>query len=382
MIYQPKGECVLATVTYGSHLYGTSTPTSDHDFKTVVLPPLRDLLLGRPLRVDRHRYAADGTVVGAQATMPDGGHEAEHVPLQKLVQDYLGGQAYAIELVYAVLHGAHRTHLEGLGEAEQHRAAAFEALCDGLVRGALHRNVQGMVGFAMKQTFDYVRRGERYAAACAVLAAVDEALAVWEVEHEREHPRPAARLDSQRPWLKGSMLDWIAEKTGLEVGTTVNHNRTMRTLKLNGREYLETTALTHFRAAVEKLVEQYGERSTRAAETEVDWKSLSHAVRVYQQVLELLRTGWITFPRPNAAELLAVKQGQRPLDEVKDLLRALDDQVNLELGRSTLPAVADAMRTRVEDQVVWLYAVHGPSLSSVMKELLFSRPAPAPSPEA
>lgn len=31
---------------FGSHLYGTSTPESDVDFKEIFVPPARDILIG------------------------------------------------------------------------------------------------------------------------------------------------------------------------------------------------------------------------------------------------------------------------------------------------------------------------------------------------
>ena len=129
----------------------------------------------------------------------------------------------------------------------------------------------------------------------------------------------------------------------------------MRTLKLNGREYLETTTLPHLITAVEKLCDQYGDRSTRASETDVDWKSLSHAVRVYQQVIELLETETVTFPRQNAVELLKIKSGQVPLDDVKMQLQELDDKVNELLKVTTLPEVTQEFRAEVEEILyTWL----------------------------
>ena len=88
--------------------------------------------------------------------------------------------------------------------------------------------------------------------------------------------------------------------------------------------------------AVDKLIAGYGERSTRAAESSVDFKSLSHAVRVYEQAIELLDTGTLTFPRPNAADLLAIKQGKADLDAVKDRLRTLDNEVREKMLTSTV----------------------------------------------
>lgn len=349
MKYTPKTTNVLAAITYGSHLYGTNGPTSDHDFKAITLPPYRDLILGRGLKVDKYKYDADGNTVPEDVSMPANGYEAEHTPVQKFVKDYLGGQAYAVEFVFAVLQNAHVLHT-----TDESNANSVYWLCHKLAYEFQHKNVQGMVGFAVKQTFDYVRRGERLNAARAVLVAVNN---IFNVAPKIE--KSLIRLDT--PW-DGSetVFDELVRQTGLEVGTSTNQNKVMRVLKLNGREYLETTALLHFQAAVEKLCDQYGERSTRASETDVDWKSLSHAVRVYQQVIELLDTNFIVFPRPNADALKAIKNGLVPLATVKDLLRELDDTVQAKVNATSRPAVTQAMHDEVDDLVFnWIETRYG-----------------------
>lgn len=354
MKYSGKTENLLTVITYGSHLYGTNGPNSDYDFKAVTLPPYRQLILGQQLRVDRERYAEDGTPVGEHENMPANGWESELTPVQKFVHDFLGGQAYAMELVFAVVQGAHEAHLPPPATAESKRWHRFADLCRVLAKEFQHQNVNGMVGFAVKQTFDYVRRGERYNMACSVLAVVDDLLARYRANFQPS-TIPALRLDTL--WAnppEQRVLDEIVQRTGLEVGETLNHNKTMRTLKLNGREYLETTNVEHFRGAVQKLADQYGERSTKAAETDVDWKSLSHAVRVYQQVIEYLEHGFITFPRPNAVTLKAIKMGQMPLASVKDLLRDLDDNVQEMLASSELPTGTE-LRAKLDDLLFdWL----------------------------
>ena len=44
----------LIRIQHGSHLYGTSTPESDRDYKSVFLPAGRDIILQRvPKVIDR-----------------------------------------------------------------------------------------------------------------------------------------------------------------------------------------------------------------------------------------------------------------------------------------------------------------------------------------
>lgn len=363
MKYHTKETNLLCCITYGSHLYGTNSETSDYDFKAVYLPALNDLILAKTPKVHRYRYDSNGNTISDSATMPANGYEAEHTPIQKFVHDYLGGQAYAVETVFGVVHGAHLKHMPATGSAESKNWCVFEALCHNLAKNYVHRNVNGMVGFAVKQTFDYVRRGERLNAAKQVLEVLQNTLKFFETTADTRFKKfdpNSVRLDTVSHYIHPvshfvdaqTVLDHVVRETGLELGETKNQNKVMRTLKLNGREYLETTTLPHLIGAVEKLCEQYGERSTRASEVDVDWKSLSHAVRVYQQVIELLETKFITFPRPNAKFLLDVKKGKHDLESVKRLLGKLDDRANELLKKSDLPEVTEEFRKHIESTVL------------------------------
>ncbi len=73
----------------------------------------------------------------------------------------------------------------------------------------------------------------------------------------------------------------------------------------------------------------------------VDWKALSHAVRVARQAIELLRTGEVIFPRPEAAHLRAIKLGELPYAQVAEEIDDLLPAVEREAALSTLPETAD-----------------------------------------
>jgi predicted nucleotidyltransferase len=51
----------LVRMQFGSHVYGTNVPTSDHDFKAVHLPDGRDILLQRPQNTINVKTKLDGT---------------------------------------------------------------------------------------------------------------------------------------------------------------------------------------------------------------------------------------------------------------------------------------------------------------------------------
>ena len=334
----------LFKTVYGSKLYGTSTPTSDTDEKVVYLPDFNDVLLGKKLATFKKRFDAAGNTVADSVTMPDNGVETEYVPFQTFCRDYLNGQTYALEVVMA---------------------HAFSVNSPVWMQQLFGRfttcNVASMAGFAMKQTFDYVHRGRRLEKARETL----EVLEFWDATLDHlDSMDPGSylkrRLDSVMPDGK-KVLHLVAEETGLELGTSVNNNRTMETLKLNGREYLETTDLKQLELAVTKLVNQYGDRSNRAAEVSVDTKSLSHAVRVYEQALELLTTGRISFPRPNVGYLLNVKLGNLDGEEVKARLLELEELVTAAQDQSRLlPAKTPLLDAEFETWLLgWLNKLYG-----------------------
>jgi len=385
-------------ITYGSKLYGTSTPTSDTDEKVVYIPELNELLLCRTPGIFKRRFDAEGRQLNDNEKMADNGVETEYIPLQRFVRDFVAGQTYALEIAHGYMSNVDKmtvTDAENMTQAEYDEFISKVEFVDDLITLFSNSEVYSMVGFAAKQTFDYVKRGERLNEArkvMAVLSAIrlDVSLELaaptsvqvppegsWQLESskfkvsdiETSNPNPAQgpnkrleiRLDT--PYLGAAVLDAIALQTGLPIGEAVsNGNRKLRTLELNGRQYLETTTIDHVTSQVAKLIQQYGDRSTDAAEKDVDYKSLSHAVRVYEQAIELLDTRRIKFPRPNADFLLDIKQGSISLETVKELLSSLDAEVKEAITTSKLPARTPALEAEADkwmlEQLQKIYKTH------------------------
>jgi len=328
---------ILFNVTYGSKLYGTSTLNSDTDVKVVYLPDINDVLLGKRMPAFKKRFDATGNPLLDSAVMPANGVETEYITFQTFVRDFVAGQTYAVEVAWALY------NVEMLGCTPMSKRE-LELLRE-LVQRFSNADVYSMVSFAQKQTFDYVHRGARLNEATNVKIALIEAILAY------SQTEITPRLDSiMRNGM--TVLDVIAKSTGLKTSVSVNNNKSQRTLELNGRSYLESTRLDHILEQVQKLVDKYGERTTAAAKDSVDFKSLSHAVRVYQQSIELLDTGKITFPRPNVQELLEIKQGSADLEVVKAKLLELDAEVQAKMLTSTMRKLTPELRVEAEQWLV------------------------------
>lgn len=310
---------VLARVPYGSRLYGTNTPESDYDYKVLYLPKFDDVLLGRSFSNFKARFNPDGSVLLGDGPMPDNGYEMEFVALQTFMRDFLFGQTYAVEMAFAMVHGfgEHGGDVKAFNKTLE--------LVKTLVNDWQSDNVSGMVGFAMKQTFDYVHRGQRLNEAQLFLTTLEE------VGGKVSLVKNCERLDSLFNGRR--VLDHVNDVGNstypgrFSMKRVVNGKREEDALCFAGRTYVESTPLSEMLANLRRMVKSYGTRSTSAAVHQVDSKSLMHAVRVYQQVLELLGTGTLTFPRPNRDELLGVKSLTTPMEEVVEKLKSLDAQV-------------------------------------------------------
>jgi predicted nucleotidyltransferase len=84
---------VLLTTVYGSHLYGTSTPESDRDFKQIHMNSTDVILIGKEIKCFNRNSNANG-----KNTSEDIDFESKE--LKHFIKEALSGQTYAIDLLH------------------------------------------------------------------------------------------------------------------------------------------------------------------------------------------------------------------------------------------------------------------------------------------
>ena len=289
----------IVRMTFGSHLYGTATPQSDFDIKAIHRPEARDILLQRVRpAVTGHRDKAKGE----KNTADDVDFEA-YSPAKFL--DLLAeGQTMALDMLFAptdmILEPPHPVWAE------------IKALAPRL----FSRKTTAFVGYCRQQARKYGVKGDRLA---AVRLALDALLAIEAQYGANAKLEVAANevraLVSQHPLLGIVQLpdasDYLA--TYFDIA---------------GKKAIFSASIKAARAIAENLYNEFGER-TRAAEANagVDWKAMSHAVRIARQAVEFLQTRQVTFPRPEALHLLAIKRGELPYQAVGEEIETLLDAV-------------------------------------------------------
>src|SRR5262249_13210957 len=192
------------------------------------------------------------------------------------------------------------------------------------------RRAASFVRYCRQQANKYGIKGSRLAAARAALATL--------VAAEASHGSTAklGRVET----VVTAFANTTEHASLLDVA--MPGGRLVRHLEVCGRKMPFTSSIKGAREVTQRLVDEYGERALQAERNEgIDWKALSHAVRVGREALELLETGRITFPLPHAADILAIKRGERPYEVGGEEIERLLEAVEAAAVRSPLPDEPD-----------------------------------------
>lgn len=300
----------ILRIRHGSHLYGTNTENSDLDYKGVFIPSARDILLQSvPSVIDKGTGAQD-----SKNTKDDVDDQSYNV--QKFLKLIVNGDTVGTELLFAP------PEFIELDTPQMEMIRQNKNLL-------LNRECKGFVGYCQRQAAKYGIKGSR-------MAAVRDIVDLLAVAGSGDQGSNLKLVE-----IDGLLQEFCAEHEFSEiVEITGGGNKDVRHLNVCDRKIPYTSTVGNAHAVYSKVYDNYGDRARAAMNNEgIDWKAISHAVRVARQTIELLTTAHITFPRPDAEELLEIKLGKRDFEsDVAPLLEGLVEQVEAEALVSTLPA--------------------------------------------
>ena len=327
----------IVRIKFGSHLYGTDTPASDIDYKSVFVPPARDILLQRVrATISNQRPKAEGEKNVA------GEVDEEAYSLQRYLGLAAEGQTVALDVLFAPRWSMSANPLPEWVEIERNR------------HRLITRKSAAFVGYCRQQANKYGIKGSRVASARDALALLADGVAT--LGTTTKLGELAGSIDK--------LASYSAHMDVLDIeGATDVHGvkRTVRHWEVCNRKMPFTQTIKSAHEVMRRIVDEYGHRARQAESNQgVDWKALSHAVRVATQAIELLRTGSVTFPRPDADHLRAIKLGDLPYQQVAEEIDDLLPAVERAAEKSTLPAAAD--QAWIDDFVA---ATHGTECAQV-----------------
>lgn len=273
---------ILVKAIAGSRLFGTDTENSDTDFKGVYLPEYKEILLGTA-----KQSISKSTNKGDTKNNKDD-VDCEYYSFAKFMKMLQEGQTVALELLF--------TPDEFIVESSPLWSEIVE------MRDLfLHRGVTAFIGYARSQANKYGIKGSRMASIKKVIELLNDSKPIFD------------RLFYHwEDLLKLSETDDFINLIEIPVNKNMC-NQLVPHLEVCSRKFDRFCRIEYVLEILNKIYNSYGDRSKQAeSNSGIDWKAVSHALRVCYQGIELLTDHHITLPLPDDVSqyLLKVKNGE------------------------------------------------------------------------
>ncbi len=302
---------IIFKTLFGSHLYGTSTPNSDKDYKAVFIESMENIVL-RKDRDTIHEDTKSGNQFGVRNTKDD--IDCEYIELRKFLKDAQNGQTYALDMIFT---------------PENMWIESSDVWKDILKNRdkLLSKNVAPYIGYCRQQAGKYGLKGSRLGDLLRVIKHL-------------ESFDSKTRLED---CLEGFKYSEFVKRYKAEYKRPHQQEPLMEDFfDILGKKFQMNRFVHEVLFSLNKMNSVYGDRAKRAMENDgVDWKAVSHAFRCCYQLLELAETHEIVFPLKDSEKLTEIKTGKIPYAELGDDLYETMERAKKAVEESTLPEECD-----------------------------------------
>jgi len=310
---------VICQTIFGSRLYGTNTPESDWDYKGIYLPTAEQILDQEVPGTwsEKTNQSDSGRKSGAEDT------ETELFSLGKFCELLSEGQLVSLDLYFS----------PDLSLADNEFG---DYVTNTLLLNKdklISKNIKAGVGYARAQAFKYSLKGDRIKALEGMLSSLDEAAKVVGKNNSVKYSYGYI-IESLTSDLSAAALAHIKPIRD-------PHTQETTYIEVCGRQFGLHDSLATAHEKLNSYYQSYGQRAHQAKEDGSDRKAWLHAIRISNQLIELLTTGNITFPRPEAELLLKIRRGEFSQEYIGDLLNEKIEEVYEAQRNSKLPEKAD-----------------------------------------
>ena len=316
--FEKKHNCKVVYVTkYGSKLYGTDNPNSDTDYKGIFIPNRDDVLLKRDLEHFNFNSNDDNTK-----------NSKDDIDLQlfsvyKFFNLLKKGETGAMDILFSMFRE----------DTQVHNDKEFTAIMMENYKKFYNRNLHSFVGYCVGQSKVYNVRGERF----------NELHLFVKKFNTLVKEQGSEKLETMFPLIDEMFEEYAYKYIKYVMADTSRGSgeaKQGRYVEVLGKRFLGTVTVKYFAEKITYMEEQFGNRA-RASAKGVDFKALSHAVRVISEVEELIDEEFITFPLKNRVYVTRIKEGHESLDDVMDYLDNKLNIVQKKLEKSNLPERSD-----------------------------------------
>ncbi len=287
---------------FGSRLYGTNSEKSDNDYKGIYLPELKDAILNKYPKSIMFNTNNNG-----KNTSDD--IDTEFYSLQYFIKLAIKGETVAFDMLFT----------------PENQIVENSWIWNRLVDNRdkfLSKNIRAFMGYAKNQAAKYGLKTDR-------LKAIDDSINIIETVC---YDRPLAKLTDI----------WDNLYTGKYVSKTEPNVNGKRMYQILDKRYEESCLVSFVLQSLNGMKSKYGNRTKESSETNgVDWKAVSHAVRVVDEVIMMARDKHIVFPLPNAPFIKEIKEGKYSIDFISEKLDSKMKEATEYMEKSDLPEKVD-----------------------------------------
>jgi len=290
---------LLYLCKFGSHLYGINTEDSDLDLKGIFLPSERQCLLGKISKSINYSSGSKDT----KNTQND--IDIQLWSLQYFLQLVQKGETNAIDLLYSATYP----------EMVLYETSSIKSIFRNHDKLYNVKDCNAYFGYALGQAKKCGMRGSRLHKIKTVYEYVNN----FNISH-------GEKLLSLIPFIMDKYHDksycFTTKVKGIE------------SLVLCGKTHQGNIKIFEFLNRLKRTISSYGERARQ--NKGVDWKALSHAMRVLFQMEELIATGKIQYPLSSAEVLLKIKNGDYDFNRIKELISYKLSKIKRDLKNSNV----------------------------------------------
>jgi len=308
---------IVYITQYGSKLFGTDNINSDTDYKGIFIPSARDVLLKKDIEHYNYTSGENNSKNGKEDV------DLQLYSIYKWFNLLKKGETGALDLLFSLFRE----------DTQVYNDEGFTSVMKQNYQKFYNRHLHSFVGYCVGQSKLYNVRGERFSELhdfVEYFANIDKEkynLKLEEVFDEIE----AIFASKDFKYIRFTLGAVSRGNDAYKEGTYV---------EVLGKKFRSTVTVKYFAQRITEMEAQFGNRA-RASAKGVDWKALSHAVRVINEVEELLDEGFITFPLIHREYIKSVKEGKEALENVMNFIDKKLDVVQDKLEKSTLPEKSD-----------------------------------------
>lgn len=314
----------LFDLEFGSTLYGTRTANSDSDFKSIYLPNDREIILGR---YKKNISTTRPKQIGERNNKDD--IDIEIFSLDQYCKLLSESQTVAIDILFAPIQ-----HFKNINEEDFWVFSKIFSNRDKFIS----KDVASFYSYAKEQAAKYGLKGFRVAALRDTLDFLNTFTSTHERLNTEENLPKVIKFVYERPCAnpvpknENIIIEYKIDKAG----------RNIPYLKVCDKYYELTCRIKDAKERIQKKFDEYGKRALLAEKNEgIDWKAISHCVRVINQGIEILQTGHLEFPRPDRELQLKIKTGQMQYKECEEIILQGFEDLEAAKEKSTLRKAPD-----------------------------------------